>query len=48
LITDYHGKELETISAPSAGVLLILFGTPPVNKGDNVVVIGRLPAYSDE
>lgn len=42
IITDYHGNELETIVAPSAGVLLILFGTPPVNKGDNVVVIGRI------
>jgi len=42
IITDYHGNELETIVAPSAGVLLILCGTPPVNKGDNVVVIGRI------
>ena len=43
VITDYHGNELETILAPSSGVLLILFGTPPVNKGDNIVVIGRIP-----
>jgi predicted deacylase len=43
-ITDYHGNELETITAPASGILLILFGTPPVNEGDNIVVIGRVPA----
>lgn len=42
VITDYLGRELETIKAPASGVLLILFGTPPVNKGDAVVVIGKL------
>jgi len=42
VITDYHGNMLEEIFAPSAGVLLILFGTPPVNSGDNIVVIGKL------
>tara|TARA_B110000090_G_scaffold206563_1_gene256228 strand:+ start:422 stop:1540 length:1119 start_codon:yes stop_codon:yes gene_type:complete len=42
VVTDYHGNMLETISAPSSGVLLILFGTPPVNKGDNIVVIGSV------
>ena len=41
-ITDYHGNMLEEIFAPSAGVLLILFGTPPVNSGDNIVVVGEL------
>ena len=25
-----------------SGVLLILFGTPPVNRGDNLVVIGKV------
>jgi len=43
VITDYHGTELETVDAPSAGVLLILFGTPPVNEGDNIAVIGKIP-----
>ena len=42
VITDYHGNMLEEIFAPSAGVLLILFGTPHVNSGDNIVVIGKL------
>ena len=43
IITDYHGNQLEIIRAPASGVLLILFGTPPVNTGDNIVVIGRTP-----
>lgn len=43
VITDYLGNELETIEAPASGVLLILFGTPPVNPGDNIAVVGRVP-----
>jgi len=42
MITDYHGNKLEAINAPSSGLLLILFGTPPVNEGDNIVVIGKI------
>ncbi|HBW82501.1 MAG TPA: hypothetical protein DEF79_00525, partial [Gammaproteobacteria bacterium] len=42
-ITDYFGNELKTISAPASGILLILFRTPPVNEGDNIAVIGRVP-----
>jgi predicted deacylase len=41
-ITDYHGAELQEMVAPASGVLLILFGTPPVNEGDNIVVVGRV------
>lgn len=47
VITDYFGNELETITAPASGILLILFGTPPVNEGDNIVVIGRVPSQRD-
>ena len=47
LITDYFGNHLQTIYAPASGVLLILFGTPPVNEGDNIVVIGQLPEDAD-
>lgn len=39
-ITDYHGKKLADVAAPASGVLLIVFGTPPVNEGDNIAVIG--------
>lgn len=41
-ITDYHGNTLSEIDAPASGILLILFGTPPVNRGDNIVVIGKV------
>lgn len=41
-ITDYHGKHLTTVTAPASGLLLIIFGTPPVNSGDNIVVVGRV------
>ncbi|MCY4263584.1 MAG: succinylglutamate desuccinylase/aspartoacylase family protein [Gammaproteobacteria bacterium] len=43
VITDYFGNQLKTVSAPASGVLLILFGTPPVNAGDNLAVIAKLP-----
>ena len=43
VITDYFGKELQTVVAPASGVLLILFGTPPVNMDDNIAVIGKVP-----
>ncbi|MFK8031620.1 MAG: succinylglutamate desuccinylase/aspartoacylase family protein [Gammaproteobacteria bacterium] len=39
-ITNYHGKHLAEVKAPASGILLIVFGTPPVNKGDNMAVIG--------
>lgn len=42
VIRDCHGTELQTVRAPASGVLLILFGTPPVNEGDNIVVIGKV------
>ena len=42
VITDYFGKELQTVVAPASGILLILFGTPPVNVNDNIAVIGRV------
>jgi predicted deacylase len=39
-ITDYHGNQLAMVTAPASGILLIVFGTPPVNQGDNIAVIG--------
>ena len=41
-ITDYFGNTVQEVSAPASGVLLILFATPPVNEGDNIVVIGEV------
>ena len=42
VITDYFGKELQKVVAPASGILLILFGTPPVNVNDNIAVIGKV------
>ena len=39
-ITDYHGNHLVDVRANASGILLIIFGTPPVNQGDNLAVIG--------
>ena len=46
VITDYFGKELQTVVAPASGVLLILFATPPVNVDDNIAVIGGAASIS--
>lgn len=46
-ITDYHGNTLETVRAPASGLLLIVFGTPPVNQGENLAVVGLIPQSSD-
>ncbi|MEM8984309.1 MAG: succinylglutamate desuccinylase/aspartoacylase family protein [Pseudomonadota bacterium] len=45
-ITDYHGKRLMTVAAPANGILLIRFGSPPVNRGDNLIVIGAVDGRS--
>lgn len=42
IITDYFGNTLETIYAEKSGIILIIVGTPPVNKGETVVVIGSI------
>ncbi len=41
-ITDYFGNTLETIYAKSDGVILLIIGTPPVNKGETLVTIGKV------
>jgi hypothetical protein len=35
-ITDFHGRLLEEITAPFAGEILYVVGTPPMNKGEPV------------
>ena len=39
-ITDFHGKVLEEITAPFAGEILYVVGTPAMNKGEPVGFIG--------
>tara|TARA_Y100000385_G_C13071207_1_gene629152 strand:- start:201 stop:1301 length:1101 start_codon:yes stop_codon:yes gene_type:complete len=47
VISDYHGNELETITASESGVLLVFIVTPPINKGEDIAVIGKLSAEKD-
>lgn len=39
-ITDFHGRTLEEIVAPFDGEVLYVIGTPPMNKGEPVAMIG--------
>ena len=41
-ITDFFGRHLKTIYAQQAGIILMMLGTPPVNKGETIVVIGKV------
>jgi hypothetical protein len=41
-ITDFHGKVLEEVKAPFAGLVLYVLGTPPISKGEPVAFIGRI------
>lgn len=41
-VTNYFGKDVETIYANEDGVLLMILGTPPVNKGETIAVIGKV------
>ena len=41
-ITDFHGKVVEEINAPFAGIVLYVLGTPPVSKGEPVAFIGQI------
>ncbi|RXG21008.1 M14 family metallopeptidase [Leeuwenhoekiella marinoflava] len=40
--TDFFGNIQETIYAKADGLLLLILGTPPVNKGETVAVIGLI------
>jgi uncharacterized protein len=42
-ITDFHGNMLEEIASPFAGEVLYVLGTPPINKGEPVAMIGVRP-----
>ena len=41
-ITDFHGKVLQEVKAPFAGIVLYVLGTPPISKGEPVAFIGEL------
>jgi uncharacterized protein len=39
-ITDFHGRTIEEIVAPFDGEILYVIGTPPMNAGEPVAMIG--------
>ncbi|WP_116125852.1 succinylglutamate desuccinylase/aspartoacylase family protein [Lewinella sp. IMCC34183] len=41
-VTDYFGTRVQTIVADTAGVLLLVIGTPPIRKGETMAVIGQV------
>ena len=43
-VTDFHGKVLEELKAPFAGVVLYVIGTPAMNKGEPVAFIASSAA----
>ena len=42
-VTDFFGKHLQEVYAPETGVILLILGTPAVNKGESLVGIGLTP-----
>ena len=41
-ITDFHGNVLQEITAPFAGMVLYVLGTPPISKGEPVAYVGQV------
>lgn len=41
-ITDFHGRVLQEIKSPFAGIVLYVLGTPPISKGEPVAFIGQV------
>ena len=39
-ITNFFGETLDSIYADMDGVILLIVGTPPINKGETIAVIG--------
>jgi predicted deacylase len=39
-LTDFHGKTLEEVAVPFDGQVLYVVGTPPVNKGEPLGMVG--------
>ena len=42
VLTDFYGNVLHEARAPESGMLLILLGTPPVNRDETLAVIARV------
>lgn len=39
-VTDFFGNHLQEVYAPENGVILLIIGTPPINKGESLVGVG--------
>jgi len=41
-VTDFFKRKIAQVNAETAGIILYMLGTPPVNKGETLVAIGIL------
>jgi predicted deacylase len=41
-VTDFHGRVVQEVKAPFAGIVLYVVGTPPVSKGEPVAFVGQV------
>jgi predicted deacylase len=41
-VTDFHGTVLEQVTAPLGGEILYVVGTPPVSKGEPLLMVGAI------
>ncbi len=41
-ITDFFGKTIQELVAKEEGIILLILGTPPVNRGETIAVIGSI------
>jgi predicted deacylase len=41
-VTDFSGKRLFELRAPFSGMVLYILGTPPVNQGEPLAMIGQI------
>jgi len=42
VVKDYLGAIKEEVKAPFAGLILYILGTPPANKGEPLLEVGRI------
>jgi uncharacterized protein len=41
-LTNYFGEPLQTFYAVEVGLVLMIISTPPINKGEDVIVIAKV------
>ena len=40
-LTDYFGNRLQDVRSPYDGIVLYIIATPPMSKGEPMVMVGR-------